>query len=79
MPQYPETPLDRATQRAADEINEQYLTALENAGPGACPNCLKTGGGWCWCCTDDKRPPRDVEAWKQANPGAPVPGEENTP
>ena len=48
---YPETKFDRAQQRAADEINNSYLAALEAAGPDACPNCLHTDGGRCWCCT----------------------------
>lgn len=67
MPEYPTTRLDRAVQREIDRVNKEYLEQLEAAGPGACPNCLKQGGGWCWCCTEkDGSNARDHDAWEAA-------------
>jgi hypothetical protein len=68
MPEYPETRLDREIDRAIAAENRRYLKALDDAGEGACPNCLRQGGGWCWACTDDQHPPRDPEAYRRANP-----------
>lgn len=59
------------TDRAIREVNDAFMRAFEAAGPGACPNCLKQGGGYCWCCTDDEHPPRDRAAWSAANGGVP--------
>jgi hypothetical protein len=45
--------LEKATDQAIAKENKRYLDELEKAGPGACPNCLKTGGGHCWCCSPE--------------------------
>jgi hypothetical protein len=67
MPAYPMTKLDRAVDKAIAEANREYLETLEAAGPDACPNCLRTGRGWCWCCTDSLEEARDKDAYLFAN------------
>jgi hypothetical protein len=51
VPSYPTTKFERAVDSAIARHNEAYLEAL-GKNPGACPNCLETGGNWCWVCTD---------------------------
>lgn len=50
---YPQTRFDKAQDRAIAQENDRALADLAAAGPDACPNCLKTGGGHCWLCVDE--------------------------